>query len=422
MVKGMNRLRRTRFILLSSWLIALLSGRPALAAPGDLDSTFDDDGKVTTNFTKWLDSARAVAVQPDGRIVAAGRAGSASRWFGLARYRSDGMLDPTFGDDGRVITNLTDGTDQANGVVIQPNGKIVAAGGAGSRFGLARYRPNGYLDPVFGSDGTVTTDFPQGGDVALDVALQSDGKIVAAGVARDSRFAVARYNANGTLDSTFGGDGRVTTTFAGSDLALGHGVGVRGNKVVVVGGVVGKFAVARYRANGTLDPTFSGDGRLTTDFTPGFDSAQDVAIQPDGKIVAAGTTGEGTDPAFALARYEGDGTLDPTFSDNGKLTTQFPFGEDIAHGVALQADGKIVAAGATGEGGPFSRFAVARYLEDGALDGTFGAGGKVTTPFVEGYDFTIAHGVAIQPDGNIVAAGSVGGGGGRFGLARYLAA
>jgi uncharacterized delta-60 repeat protein len=417
----MNGLRRTSFVLASSWFIALASGGPALAAAGDLDTSFGDDGKATTNFTKWLDSARAIVVQQDGRIVAAGRAGSASRWFALARYGSDGTLDPTFGGDGKVITNLTDGTDQANGVAIQSNGKIVAVGGAGSRFGLARYRPDGSLDPVFGGDGTVTTDFPKGGEVALDVALQTDGKIVVAGVARDDRFAVARYKANGTLDATFGGDGRVTTTFAGSDLALGHGVALQGSKVVVVGEVVGKFAVARYRANGRLDPAFSGDGRQTTDFTQGFDSAQDVAIQPDGKIVAAGTTGERSDPAFALARYKGDGALDPTFSNNGKVTTQFPFGEDLVHGVEIQEDGKIVAAGATGEGGPFSRFAVARYLEDGTLDGTFGGNGKVTTPFVEGYDFTIAHGVAIQPDGNIVAAGSVGGAGGRFGLARYLA-
>jgi uncharacterized delta-60 repeat protein len=419
------RMRSGKLLLLVPWILVVVLANPAHAAAGDLDPTFSDNGKVATNLTPSLDFASGVAVQADGRIVAVGRAGFAARWFGLIRYEPNGTLDASFGGDGKVTTNFTDGSDFATSVAIQTNGKIVAAGGADGRFGLARYRVDGTLDPGFGGDGKVITDFPNGQEGAVDLAIQADGKIVAAGVAQGGRFAVARYEPNGHLDASFSQNGRVTTGFEGFDLAFAHGVALRANGRIVVAGEVatpGRFALARYRGNGTLDLAFGGDGRITTNFGPGFDAALDVAIQGDGRVVAAGTTGEGSDPAFALARYEGHGSLDPTFAGDGRLVTQFPFGEDLAHGVAIQADGKIVAAGSSGEGGPFSQFALARYEPDGDLDPSFGTGGQVTTSFTEGYDFTIARDVAIQADGKIVAAGSVGGGGGRFGLARYLAA
>jgi uncharacterized delta-60 repeat protein len=418
--------RRNLLVVALACALATMPAGPALAAAGDLDTAFGGDGKVTTNFSADLDMARAVAIQADGKIVAAGRAGpGAHSQFALARYETDGTLDTSFAGDGKVTTNLTDGTDSAAGMAIQPNGKIVVAGSADGRFAAARYRTDGSLDSAFGGDGTVTTNFPNGTESAFDVALQPDGNIVAAGHARDGgRFAVARYKPNGHLDDSFSHDGRLTTEFEGFELAVGLGVALQANGRIVVAGEAegpGRFALARYRSNGTLDPAFGGDGKVTTNFTQGFDEAVDVAIQTDGKILAAGTTGEGSDPAFALARYEADGTLDPTFDGDGRVTTQFRYGEDVASGVAVQADGRIVAAGATGEGGPFSRFALARYETDGSLDPTFSGNGKVITTFVVGFDFTIANEVAIQADGNIVAAGSAGGAGGRFALARYLA-
>jgi uncharacterized delta-60 repeat protein len=421
--------RRSGVALILSWTgVAVLAGG-ARAAAGDLDPTFDQDGKVTTNFSAGPDAARAVALQVDGKLVAAGRSGSANGKFALGRYDPSGSLDLTFDGDGKVTTDFTEGFDGAGGVAIQENDKIVVAGGANGRFALARYRTDGTLDPNFGGDGKVTTDFPNGEEGALDVVIQADGRIVAAGNATDAgRFALARYKPNGILDPTFSCDGKVTTAFPGFFLALAHGMDIQGNGKVVVAGEVagsagGRFALARYRLDGRLDPNFSSDGRVTTDFTPGFDFASDVAIQADGRMVAAGSTGEGSgDPRFALGRYRTDGSLDPSFGGDGRVLTQFPFGEDIAHAVAIQEDGKIVVAGSSGEGGPFSRFAVGRYETDGALDATFSGNGKVTTAFIEGFDFTLAHGVVIQPDGGIVAAGGVGGGGGRFGLARYLAA
>jgi uncharacterized delta-60 repeat protein len=205
-----------------------------------------------------------------------------------------------------VTTNFTGEHDVAFGVAIQADGKIVAAGGAGSayRFALARYNPNGTLNPTFSGDGKVVTNFSTQYERAFAVAIQADGKIVAAG--------------------------------EGS------------------GGLGGRFALVRYNPDGTLDLTFSGDGKLLTNFTTGFDQAFAVAIQPDGKIVAANFR------RFALTRYNPDGTLDPTFGGDGKVTTNFTAGDDYANGVAIQADGRMVAAGRAGGSG--GRFALARYL------------------------------------------------------------
>jgi uncharacterized delta-60 repeat protein len=260
-------------------------------------------------------------------------------------------------------------------VAIQSNGKIVAVGAENwfSRFALARYRKDGTLDPTFGGDGKVATNFTSVGDGAVAVALQANGRIVAAGWAKNSL----------------------------------------------------KFALARYRTDGSRDPDFSGNGKLTTNFTPGEDAAHAVAIQDDGRIVAAGFIGEGSDePRFALARYDTDGTLDPTFGADGRVSTNFVDDSlDVARGVSIQSDGKILAAGSAGEDSGNSKFGLARYEVDGSLDPTFGTDGRVTTNFAGGVDqFDLAEAVTIQANGKIVAAGQDGSFVGRFALARYLPA
>ncbi len=225
----------------------------------------------------------------------------------------DGSLDPTFSTDGKVTTDFAGGFDEAFAVALQPDGKIVAAGGAvvGSSpfdFALTRYNPDGSLDPTFGTDGKATTDFG-GTDEALAMALQPDGKIVAAGQAFTGSspdfavdFAVARYNPDGSLDSTFGTGGKVTTDFAGFDAARAVALQPNG-KIVAAGGSSFDFAVARYKKHGSLDPSFGPGGKVTTDFASSTDVARAVALQPDGKIVAAGDAATGTSFDFALARY-----------------------------------------------------------------------------------------------------------------------
>jgi uncharacterized delta-60 repeat protein len=209
----------------------------------------------------------------------------------------------------------------------------------------------------------VTTNFASGSDACIGVALQSDGKIVAGGSA-GSRFGVARYNSDGSLDTTFGGDGKVTTNFT-SRPDGGNRVVLQGDGKIVLAGFAGgafgqntSFAVARYETDGSLDGTFSGNGKVTTNFTSGFDSARAPIILGDGSIVAVGVA-HAAGGAFALARYTAAGSLDTTFGGDGKVTTNFSSGFDGAVDAALQVDGKIAAAGSAS--GP-SRFALARYL------------------------------------------------------------
>ena len=338
---------------------------------GSLDPTFSGDGRHTTDFAGDRAGAYAVAIQADGRIVVVGTAGASGPLpgnFALARYNPNGSLDKSFSGDGKQTTDFG-GYDGATGVALQANGKIVAAGGGAGSFAIARYHPNGSLDTSFSNDGKRLTNF-KGVDQAHGVALQGDGKVVAAGYTADrpraaADFALARYNRNGSLDPTFSGDGKQTTRFAdGDDQAYGVAIQADGKIVAAGGGSLysypSNFALARYRSNGSLDPTFSGDGRRTTDFGGFVDVANGVAIQDDGKIVLAGE--DGSSFGFGLARYRPNGSLDPSFSGDGKKTTTFASSEAaVANGVALQRDGKIVAAGWASSNSSES-FALARYL------------------------------------------------------------
>jgi uncharacterized delta-60 repeat protein len=351
--------------------------------------------------------------------------------FALERLKADGTLDSTFGTGGKVVTGFVTeyGTHSAAyAMAIQGDGRIVAVGAAGESFALARYNADGTLDSTFGGDGKVTTafpGFPYGGAYAFAAAIQADGKIVAGGVVYPTEtigaFALARYNPDGTLDSSFDGDGRVITEMSSGEDSVAA-VAIQADGRIVAAGKVdaspgdSEFGLARYEPDGTLDSTFGGDGMVTTSFGVAPDGASDLVIQPDGRIVAAGFAG-GHRRQFGLARYNTDGTLDSTFGGDGKVTTNFTAERDAAYGLALQATGKIVAAGrAAGTGG---RFALARYHTDGTLDSTFGGDGKVTTNFTEHDDS--AFDVAVQANGRIVAAGREAGKGGRFALARYRA-
>ena len=318
------------------------------------------------------------------------------------------------------------------GLAIQADGKIVASGDAGvrsgdSRFAVARYNPDGTLDTTFGGDGKVTTQFTRRDDLVAGLAIQADGKILLSGGAgwnsSNPRIALARFNSDGTLDTTFGGDGRVTTDVTKGD-EYANAVAVQADGKIVAGGFApqagsGSFALVRYASDGSPDPTFSGDGIVLTNFTRRGDSVQGLVVQPDERIVAAGIAGSGgANTRFALARYGTDGTLDSSFSGNGTLMTDFTSGFDEALDVGLQADGRIVVAGrASGQGG---RFALTRYGTDGTLDNTFSGDGKVTTNFTPRQD--LAYGVAIQADGNIVLAGEAGWDrpNPKFAVARYL--
>ena len=419
----------TRFLGMATFVL-LFSAGTALrvdAAPGELDPSFGSGGKVTTNFFNDTEEARDVAVQPDGKIVVVGPAfnpgGGTGFDFLLIRYNPDGSLDTTFGSGGKVITDFFGNFDSAEAVVIQNDGKIVVAGEGSDDIALVRYNPNGTLDSTFGSGGKVTTDFFGSFDQARDLAIQSDGRLVVTGTADGPThlgdFVLVRYNADGTLDLTFGSGGKVLTDFAGLHDEPNALVIQTDGRIVVVGlsNIGGKavFALARYNTDGGLDPAFGVGGKTTTDSLSG--NAFDVALQGNGKIVVAGAVGSD----FALARYDTDGGLDPTFGVGGKVTTNFFSFSAQATGVAIQVDGRIVAVGEIFFFGSRSDFALARYNADGSLDATFGSGGQVVTDFFGSLDG--ARDVAIQADGKIVAAGFAEefNTGLNVGLARYLA-
>jgi uncharacterized delta-60 repeat protein len=421
----------------------------AQATAGSLDPTFGVGGQLTLDFDQSTDIANAVAVQPDGKLVVVGSTyvnSSSGEDFAVSRHLPDGSLDPAFGVGGLVTTNFPNLAAVASSVVVQPDGKIVVAGGAfpvftfAGDFKIVRYNPDGSLDASFGSGGIVTTSFPGQGSYAFDVLLQPDGKIVAAGTdfvafspseqSSDTDFALARYNANGTLDSTFGTNGRIVTDFAGfNDDAFSVLIQPDG-KLVAFGSALSlanyyDFAAARYLANGALDVSFGTGGKLRTDFgNADFDRARSAVLQPDGKIVAAGFTiyNGGLTQPFAVVRYLANGLLDTSFNGDGKLEIDFGSFMQTAYKVLLQDDGKIITVGYPNTESSDSDFLLARCHPDGSLDTTFGTGGKVRTSF--GDLNGGAYGAALQPDGRVVAVGFIAtfsNVGVEFALARYLA-
>ena len=380
---------------------------PAGAAPGDLDPTFGVGGILRTSGV-FVDD---VAVQPDGRIVGVGTARGAGffeRDWGLVRYEADGTLDTTFGSGGMVTTDFGGDFDWANGLALQPDGKIVVVGvegddsGEGRDFAVARYNADGTLDTGFGSGGTVTTDI-DGTDDIRSLLLQPDGRIVVAGQASND-LALARYNPDGTLDTSFGRGGTVV------DGIEGHQSGdalfpQAGGKILVAGNSEFDLLLARYNADGSLDTSFGRGGFLTHDL--GVDNGvYDGVAQADGKILVVGPM---MPLDFALVRFHPDGSLDSGFGSGGLVTTDFFGDSDIPSAVEVQADGAILVAGfassVNGDDSFDEDFGLARYEPDGDLDAGFGSGGLVTTD-ISG-DNEGASGMTLQPDGRIVVAGAL---------------
>ena len=384
-------------------LVSVVIAASPLDAGSQLDVSFGIGGKVVTDASGRYDEARAVAIEPDGQIVVAGVAGTGfGQDFLLARYNVDGSLDRSFGTGGTVITDVSGRSDVAWALAIQPDGKIIAAGVADEDFALVRYNAEGTLDTRFGANGTLTTDFG-GNDVAYALAVQADGDIVAAGVAAGRDFALARYLPNGTLNHSFGVGGKVVTDVAGS-IDSSYAVAIEPDGQIVSAGATGRFptaelALVRYNADGSLDAKFGTGGRVAIGF--GKDArAHAVAIQPDGKIAAGGFVENGSSRDAGLARLNADGTVDGSFGAAGRLLTDFG-GRNFASAMAFHPNGKIVVAGAD-DFPPYYDFAIAQYLGDGTADASFGADGTILTEF--GGNSWI-NAVAVQSDGKIVAAG-----------------
>jgi uncharacterized delta-60 repeat protein len=395
---------------------------------GGLDPTFGTGGRVVTDLG-GTDVLQAMALQADGKIVAVGwttHNGPTGIDFAVVRYSANGSLDNSFGIGGKVYTDLGS-NDSAGGVAIQSDGRIVVVGytstaTGGNDFAVVRYNVNGSIDKTFGggqAKGIVRIDFTSPGsvsssnDAAHGVVIQPDGKIVVAG-GGSSGFAMARLTISGALDTSFNGTGKVVTQFAGgASVAMALTIQQDG-KIVLAGRAQADtspvMALARYNATGSLDASFDGDGEVTLG-SAGLTGGSSVAMQADGKIVVAGAASViGGPQQAALVRLNVNGSLDSNFAVNGVLTTSLGGdGDAIFTSIAIQpSDGKIVVSGTSQDdstGTLTTRVVTARINTDGTMDSSFGTNGVVTTTMGASTG-SLGAAVLIQPDGKIVVGGS----------------
>ena len=351
-------------------VLTLLVAIPhAIRATDDVPKASFGVRGVTTTDLGGRDSGQAIALQPDNRIIVVGTSITGNnRNIALVRYNPDGILDTTFGTDGTITTDLG-GWDSGQAIALQPDNRIIVVGtsitGNNRNIALVRYNPDGILDTTFGTDGTITTDLG-GWDSGQAIALQADNRIIVAGTRSIYAeqvpaggggvfphlidFMTARYNADGTPDTTFGTGGTIITDLGGWD--SGQAIALQpDNRIIVVGtsitGNSRNIALVRYNADGTPDTTFGTGGTIITDLG-GWDFGQAIALQPDNRIIVVGTSITGNSRNIALVRYNADGTPDTTFGTGGTIITDLG-GWDFGQAIALQPDNRIIVAGTSND-------------------------------------------------------------------------
>lgn len=401
-------------------LILVLAGFSALFVPfttgaAVLDPTFGTGGKVTLDVQSGSERAVAVAIQADGKIVTVG--GNEFDWVVL-RFDEHGVLDPTFDGDGKVVTDFGE-ADFATSVIIQADGKIVVGGGTGClRSALARYNPDGSLDTSFDGDGKVMADLdPAGCEHISDLGLGPNGSIITFGTIGTLTidWAVARFDSNGALDASFGTGGRTTTDFGDYQDANAMAIQADG-KIIAVGYGSGQVLMARYTSQGLPDPTFDTDGKLTFDWE-GAGRGTDVTLDSHDRIVVVGNGTPGN--WCAVARLNPNGTFDSSFDEDGKATALLE-GSNTITSVAVQLDDKVIVGGSLNHDFDNS-FLLVRFDSKGELDPTFGSDGVVTSDFGKPEDVgvlcpparpdcsnDILEDLVILNDGRIVAVGGAG--------------
>ena len=386
-----------------------------LARIHDVVNFNSNKGKMITQIGNGNDQANAVAIRPNGKIIAGGYAfnainGSSNNDFALIGYNADGSLDYTFGSNGIVKTEISAlSNDQIKAIAIQADGKIVAAGTTGvstlSNYAIVRYLADGSgLDPTFGVSGKVIIDFSGTQDFVSSIVIQSDGKIVVGGSTvngSNADFSLIRLNLNGTLDNTFDSDGKVTTALGAYNISSGIGLQADG-KIVLAGYNAGNFGVVRYNTNGSLDNTFDTDGKVNITIGPSSNEGVfGLVIQPDGKILISGNTNFAGTTDFAVIRLNTDGSLDTGFGSGGKFWIDININsEDYNPSIALYSSGKILLAGTINTG----TIGLCRLNANGTIDTSFDEDGKIT--FEIGYGIDQVKTLALQTDGKILLAGN----------------
>jgi uncharacterized delta-60 repeat protein len=397
--------------------LAALSAHPIPGQPGTLDASFANasavgSGRLKEPIGQGSGVARAIVVQPDGKILLAGScAGSVNDDFCVLRLNSNGTPDTTFGSGGKVVESVGTSFDYAHAMALQPDGKILLVGECYNDksydFCAIRLSPTGTLDASFDGDGRRVLPIATNNDIAYAVAVQTDGKIVLGGECNngDPDFCVVRLNTNGSTDTTFGG-GVVTLTIPNrSEVVRALAIQPDG-KIVLAGdcsnGSNNDFCIVRLNTNGTPDNAFGMSSASTSDIGGGNDRATALAIQPDGKIVAAGFCRGATNIDFCALRVNSDGSPDPTFGSDGNVIVAVGSNDDFGNAIALQADGKIVLTGECFNAD--EDVCTLRLNSDGGVYASFSADGQVVESFGSASSDS-GRAVAIQPDGKIVVAG-----------------
>ena len=401
-------------------LLILFVSNVSFAQFGTLDASFGRGGIVITPFTDFDSSIQSLLIQPDKKIIAGGSiTKSGSTQFSLARYNIDGSLDETFGNSGQAITNYPELMVMSS-TALQADGKIIVAGNlynssvSISRFVLVRYDSNGILDTSFGIDGRVITNISDKLDRIASVIIQNDGKIIASGATSDdatySDFAMVRYNSNGTLDTSFGNNGVVVTSIKAWDYA--NAITINNDNEIIIAGAISNefdinigfdynFALTKFDKYGVLDATFGDGGSAIIGTTEANEKAFSVKVNTDGKIVLAGEH-HSSKYAFMLAQLLPNGDLDTSFGINGVVINSLS--NEFIESVAMQIDGKFLITEYHGTGGCCSAdIKLIRFLEDGNYDTTFGTNGVVTANFLN--ENNQANAIVIQDDGKIIIGG-----------------
>jgi uncharacterized delta-60 repeat protein len=416
---------------LYTFLILLLSAASMTAQSGTLDTSFGNNGFATTQVSATYNFASATLVQPDGKILVVGDSGEPATYKAtVVRFNPDGTLDTSFGTGGNVTITIPSAKSFGMDVALQNDGKIVVGARTWNNvtgdFVLARLNTDGTFDSSFGTNGVVVAN-SGGSDVAASVLIADDGKIYLAGDS-DSNFSVAKFNADGSLETTFGNNGWATIIFDSASSYIQE-IALQNDGNIVMGGFAigagGRYsmAAARMDANGVLDTSFGTEGKISFNFGIDHDIATCLGIQSDGKIILGGHTFIRSNPRlaydFAVARLNTNGSLDSSYGNNGISTAQVVDEANYANGLKIQADGKVILGGRTVKLFDYD-FAMLRFNTDGTLDNTFGTDGKVSTDVNGKEDHCYA--IALQPDNKILLAGysfSTGGDDSEFVVARY---
>jgi uncharacterized delta-60 repeat protein len=364
-------------------------------------------GVVITSLSTSDDIANSMSIQYDGKIILSGFCNAS---FTLLKYTSDGHLDPSFGTGGIVKTIHKTAEDRSSATLVLDDGKIVVAGSlytnTAMAFAMVRYQPDGHWDTTFGKQGLIFRSIREDDDVATSMALQRDGKVIVAGSSNNGNyedFALVRFNYDGSLDHSLGNNGMVITSISSGDDRISAVAMQPDGKIVAAGSSNTDFGVVRYLPNGEPDRSFGVNGIVVKSLQNGEDLAKSVAIQPDGKIVVAGSSFNGDSFDFAIARFTPEGRLDNTFGKDGILLTSVRDGDDKIYAMALQPDGKIIVAGSS-DNGSVDDIALMRINSNGNPDESFGNKGVIITSVQKGDEH--AYCIAMQKDMKFVVAGN----------------